>query len=1099
MHLSEIETLTNYPKNLDSRLDRLTYRRADDETAKYDTLVGKIHGMEVYIMSTNGKVFTVPRPGQDYVCYVYSPKDGIVVAKLSLDPTATEGTFHSVDVILSVAVQGTGLALLLYTMVIKKLKFNLMSGRLQSPGSQKLWMKLSEVSGVTVYAFDSETDEMSAVDPDDIRLSAGIDVYDTEITDREMLQIAAIKERIHLVELDIEDLYSQLGKSTPQESLALRKKFEKLSTIYNDLNDKMDSVTNNRYSVKTAKEVRDVQNDVKLLAIATINKTAMESAGRIVKDVNTTLDVGMDEIKIQAKKFGNKVSSGGVPPLLHKTAAKNSTPNTLANMGMTEGTVIWRKPYIRQLTGYVVDEPYGKRNMNNLERSIMEGGHLLESNLVDFGEAKQDKILKQFHSELSQQIQDGVSEMLAARTTAYDMGIFDEFEIGSRIQLSTGVFKVDAHMMLGSKTGQLVGSSSEFQKKFGPAMFLPGESRFYRPAIRTTQITGTLEGSQTDQLIDRLINFDTGEKRYKKFTGPSRTVQEASWRDTLKNTTRAAALGLAGLGTPTTDSTRGTNDVVVQNVASSASVRPKASPTVSPEDSKTLRPQSRPNDVKRPQARPNTMEITNSPVETQLITAARNAGITGIELAAFLAQAAHETGGFSRLKEMGSDEYFAQYDPDHAPGKAEALGNTNSGDGTKFKGRGMMHLTGRYNYRIAGEELGIDLEKNPEFVETPEGAIATAIWYWKKRVQPNVSDFSDVKTVTRWINPGLSHLTKREKYFKRYQFHMTRLGLTESQSNSTTWYHGTPDQMGFKSGIQDNKISVEYLDNPTLWQDLQNRMTEARRQDNEDEYFELIEQVATLWKTVSMPKPIFFTDVLSVANTYADDSRAFNYQEAQPGVLKASIHLKNSLTINANGAKFNGIRLSAIKSALSQAGIPADEIDKIISMFPLSVHNDRMKTDCVAVIAHMLKFDGVDVTNVLDSYSGGTTKSTVRMVLDKSTIVLKNDKVMEDVTLLTGYKVMAYVNGRAQSHADSNVSIELKRGKRVSISGNGLYLSNNKEFTLTHYTQLSDHDDVLLTFEYSQNDIQTGSDQDEQSDFTVSRAMLKDFEIILNE
>ena len=68
-----------------------------------------------------------------------------------------------------------------------------------------------------------------------------------------------------------------------------------------------------------------------------------EIAGRIVKGVNTTPDVGTDAVKKQAAKFGNKVDRDGKPPLLHKKAYKNTTPNKLANLNIGESftTMEW--------------------------------------------------------------------------------------------------------------------------------------------------------------------------------------------------------------------------------------------------------------------------------------------------------------------------------------------------------------------------------------------------------------------------------------------------------------------------------------------------------------------------------------------------------------------------------------------------------------------------------------------------------------------------------------------------------------------------------------------------------------------------------------
>jgi len=163
------------------------------------------------------------------------------------------------------------------------------------------------------------------------------------------------------------------------------------------------------------------------------------------------------------------------------------------------------------------------------------------------------------------------------------------------------------------------------------------------------------------------------------------------------------------------------------------------------------------------------VNVSGTDLEVVLKRAARKAGITGNELAAFMSQAAHETMGFFSLVEIGSPQYFRRYDPVHAPRQARSLGNTQAGDGERYRGRGYIQLTGRYNYRRAGEALGLPLEAHPELAEQPHIAAAIAIWYWEWRVRPNVTNFADVRAVTRPINPGLNGLPDRREKFQTYQ------------------------------------------------------------------------------------------------------------------------------------------------------------------------------------------------------------------------------------------------------------------------------------------------------------------------------------------
>jgi predicted chitinase len=161
--------------------------------------------------------------------------------------------------------------------------------------------------------------------------------------------------------------------------------------------------------------------------------------------------------------------------------------------------------------------------------------------------------------------------------------------------------------------------------------------------------------------------------------------------------------------------------------------------------------------------------VTGSPHEKLLTKAAIAAGIKGEELAQFLAQTAHESHNFKSMVEYGGSLDFRKYDPKYAPKKAKQLGNKKVGDGARYKGRGYIQLTGRYNYKRAGEALGLPLEQKPELVEKPEIAAQVAIWFWKNRVQPRVDDFGNTPAATKPINSGLKGLQDRKDKFQDFK------------------------------------------------------------------------------------------------------------------------------------------------------------------------------------------------------------------------------------------------------------------------------------------------------------------------------------------
>jgi putative chitinase len=138
---------------------------------------------------------------------------------------------------------------------------------------------------------------------------------------------------------------------------------------------------------------------------------------------------------------------------------------------------------------------------------------------------------------------------------------------------------------------------------------------------------------------------------------------------------------------------------------------------------------------------------------------------TPLRASAFLAQIAHESGELRYMEEIwGPTEQQKKYEP---PSElAQKLGNTESGDGFRYRGRGSMMITGRANYQKYGDRLGVDLVGNPDLVATPQYAFSTAVLYWKLNGLNELADIQDFTTITRKINGGVNGLAEREKYYE---------------------------------------------------------------------------------------------------------------------------------------------------------------------------------------------------------------------------------------------------------------------------------------------------------------------------------------------
>lgn len=126
--------------------------------------------------------------------------------------------------------------------------------------------------------------------------------------------------------------------------------------------------------------------------------------------------------------------------------------------------------------------------------------------------------------------------------------------------------------------------------------------------------------------------------------------------------------------------------------------------------------------------------------------------------AAFLAQLAHESAELRSWLEGASGSLYE--------GRRD-LGNLFPGDGPKFKGRGPIQLTGRENYRAAGDALGLNLEASPELAAEPEVGFRVAGWYWRTRGCNALADANDFDRITRRINGGLNGKPQRDAYYAK--------------------------------------------------------------------------------------------------------------------------------------------------------------------------------------------------------------------------------------------------------------------------------------------------------------------------------------------
>lgn len=142
--------------------------------------------------------------------------------------------------------------------------------------------------------------------------------------------------------------------------------------------------------------------------------------------------------------------------------------------------------------------------------------------------------------------------------------------------------------------------------------------------------------------------------------------------------------------------------------------------------------------------------------------------VTRLRIAAFIAQIGHESGQLRYVRELGGDDYLKKYDT----GKlAERLGNTPEadGDGQKYRGRGLIQITGKFNYNACSEALFGDgrLLNTPELLEHPVYASMSAAWYWQIHGLNGLADREDFLQITKKINGGSNGLADRQALYER--------------------------------------------------------------------------------------------------------------------------------------------------------------------------------------------------------------------------------------------------------------------------------------------------------------------------------------------
>jgi len=197
------------------------------------------------------------------------------------------------------------------------------------------------------------------------------------------------------------------------------------------------------------------------------------------------------------------------------------------------------------------------------------------------------------------------------------------------------------------------------------------------------------------------------------------------------------------------------------------------------------------------------------------------------------------------------------------------------------------------------------------------------------------------------------------------------------------WYHGSPEMQKIER-FENRTITARYITDPDKWSKLQSKLSHA----SNSEFTVISDQMNELTKYKTLRSPVFFSNKRSVATSYADDRRAYDYQQAEPGVISVTIDDGRTLTIEAHGESFRGINVNSVIRGLTAVGIDPSDIDDVMKMYQLDIrgNSNKISTDSLIKIVDSFEFDIIDVRGIKDNYNGGGPPSTIRMVMDPSLI-----------------------------------------------------------------------------------------------------------------
>ncbi|MCE6958837.1 hypothetical protein LAZ40_07215 [Cereibacter sphaeroides] len=203
------------------------------------------------------------------------------------------------------------------------------------------------------------------------------------------------------------------------------------------------------------------------------------------------------------------------------------------------------------------------------------------------------------------------------------------------------------------------------------------------------------------------------------------------------------------------------------------------------------------------------------------------------------------------------------------------------------------------------------------------------------------------------------------------------------------WFHGTPDVRALRDhGFRLRSEPVRAVRNMEA-------LRAARRHASEEgisdlEAFRRMDAISAHFEDIEIPVPVFLAASRATAASYANDHRAFDYQNAEPAVLEVEVDGEPDLVIDAGGATFRGLAWARIEAGIHEIGRDPREVGEILENRLQRDITERIRVSDLGRALHLCGYRVVEVRNVVDTHDGKGHPDTVRMVFDPDLLRLSD-------------------------------------------------------------------------------------------------------------